>query len=141
MSDRNGIAVLWQPQEGRTWILRGHAGWVGEAEFSPDDNFILTAGLDATAKIWDSRNGDLLDTIGVHGNPMPEPPFRATQFRPDGRAVLTGSIDGVIREWELHLEKRSPLAIDEALKCRVPWHLVGEDLAPATPDDATCALH
>ena len=141
ISDHNGIALLWRPDIGRSWALRGHAGEVRSVEISPNDFFILTSGADATAKLWDAENGELLDTIAEHGSQMPEVPFQAAGFSPDGNWVLTGSTDGVIRLWGLHLEQRSPQQIEAHLRCRVPWRLNEENLVPASPDDTACQLN
>ncbi|MDR3418963.1 MAG: TIR domain-containing protein [Nevskia sp.] len=138
MSDRSGVAILWRPDDGRTWILQGHAGEVRTAIFSADDNFVLTSGVDATAKIWDTLSGELLDTVAIHSAPLPEVPFHAAEFRPDDQAVLTGSIDGVIREWGLRVETRSPEHINVILQCRIPWQIQGEDLTLRTPNDSIC---
>jgi len=139
MSDANGIALIWRIGDSHTWVLQGHAGSVRTADFSSDGLFVLTSSVDATARIWDAANGEMLDIIAEHGSPMPEPPFHAATFSPDGHAVLTGSVDGVIREWELREESRNSARIDAVLRCRVPWHLDGEILSPTTPDDAACS--
>ena len=138
ISDQNGIALLWRLDNGKSWVLRGHAGEVRTAEISPDDSFVLTSGADATAKLWDAQNGELLDTIAEHGSQMPEVPFHAAEFSPDGRWVLTGSTDGVIRLWGLRQESRSPLQIETLLRCHVPWRLDEENLMPASPVDEAC---
>lgn len=137
--DASGVALMWRLADGKTWILRGHAGEVRTAEFSRDSSFVLTSSIDATARVWDAATGQLLDVIAEHGSPMPRTPFSAASLGPDGDSVLTGSTDGVIRLWKMRKESRSPQQIESVLRCRVPWRLDGESLAPATPDDAACA--
>ncbi len=138
MGDQNGNAVLWNPDNKKIWILRGHAGEVRTVVFSPNGSFLLTSGADATAKLWDARNGELLDTVAEHGSQMPESPFQAASFSPDGKQILTGSTDGVIRLWEVREESRTPLQVESTLRCKVPWRLEGEDLVPASPDPVAC---
>jgi WD40 repeat protein len=113
---------------------------VRSVEFSPDDAFILTAGVDATAKLWDASNGEMLDTIAEHSTQMPAWPFQAADFSPDGRWVITGSIDGVIRTWAVGSESRSVQQIDRLLRCRVPWQIGDETLVPRSPEPALCFL-
>ncbi|WP_029920669.1 toll/interleukin-1 receptor domain-containing protein [Nevskia soli] len=137
-TDQNGGVFLWSPAKGISRNLRGHAGEVSAAEFSPDDQFVLTSGADATAKLWDVWSGELLDTVAEHGSPMPDAPYRSMAFSPDGRWMLTGSTDGVIREWELRVEPRSSQQIENILHCRVPWRLEGETLIPSTPGLDAC---
>ena len=138
IGNQNGGAILWKPLDGRTLTLRGHVGGLLTADFSPDDQYVLTSGGDATAKLWDAGSGALLDTVAEHGNPLPEVPYQASSFSPDGHWILTGSTDGVIRLWELREESRSSRQLDALLKCRVPWRLDGENLLPYTPDAAAC---
>lgn len=135
----DGTAVLWWPDQDRRVLLRGHAGEVRDVAFSPDDVFVLTAGVDGTVRVWDSSNGELLDVLGQHGAELPEVPFHALSLNTDGSKVLSGSVDGVVREWRLGAETRTPEQIAAVLRCRVPWVLNGEELAQAAPDDASCA--
>ena len=141
LGDRSGAALLWQLSNGKTWMLRGHAGAVRSAVFSPHHVFVLTAGVDGTAKIWDTLTGEQLDTVAEHASQMPEVPFQAASFSPDGRWVLTGSVDGVIRLWEMREETRNSRQIDATLRCRVPWRLDGENLVPAELDSAACSAN
>jgi WD40 repeat protein len=136
--DSSGIALIWRPRDGHTLILRGHSTQVRSAEFSGDGAFVLTTSGDGTGRIWDAANGQMLEVLAVHGSPMPKPPFHAAAFSPSGDSVLTGSRDGVFRLWLMRLESRSPESIGAILRCRVPWQLAGDDLQPATPDDAAC---
>lgn len=138
IADQSGVALLVRPKLQSSWVLRGHAGEVRTAAFSPNDAFVLTSGVDATAKIWDSTNGELLDTVAEHSSPMPEQPFEAAGFSPDGRWALSGSVDGVIRLWELRDESRNSQQIESMLRCRVPWRLAGDGLTNSSPEDANC---
>ena len=138
LSDNSGLAIIWRPGDGHTWLLHGHAGRVLSAEFSPDGKFVLTSGIDATARIWDASNGELLDILGQHSASMPETPFHAASFSPDGHKVLTGSIDGVVREWQLREEPRNSVELDAILQCRAPWRVEGENLVPFSPKDSAC---
>src|SRR5262249_53143979 len=64
--DRGFEWYYWQRQcrlELRT--LRGHLGAVVDVSFSPNGERVLTASLDGTARLWDSRRGaELLRLTG-----------------------------------------------------------------------------
>ncbi len=138
MGDASGVAVIWRLEDGKTWTLRGHAGKVYSATFSNDDRFVLTSSIDATARLWDAANGEMLDIVAEHESQMPQAPFHAAEFGPGDKTVLTGSIDGVVREWNLGEERRTPQQIESILHCRVPWAIDGDDLVAVSPDDAAC---
>ena len=137
----SGVAMVWRLSDGKSRVMRGHAGEVRSAEFSPDNNFVLTSGVDGTARIWDASTGDLLDTIAEHASQMPQVPFEAADFSADGAWVLTGSVDGTIRLWAFNEESRNPQQIESILRCRVPWRLEQESLVPANPEDSACPAY
>ena len=65
-------------------ILKGHAGSVGSASFSPDGRWILTGSLDRTARIWDAQTGREVHVLRGHAGAV-----SSASFSPDGRRVLT----------------------------------------------------
>ncbi|HYO52448.1 hypothetical protein [Archangium sp.] len=64
------------------------------AAFSPDGSRVLTASLDSTARLWDSRSGQLLATLKGH-----EDRVRSAGFSPDGSRVVTASDGKTARLW------------------------------------------
>lgn len=91
------VARIWDANTGTLLMtLRGHAGAVEFAAFSPDGDRIITGSDDGTAKIWDSQSGDLLQTLPKQGSEV----FTAA-FSPDGGHVVTGGSDGVAKVWDL----------------------------------------
>lgn len=69
---------------------------VRSAEFSPDGQFILTAGEDGIARLRDGSGRRFLRPPMAHRGPV----WRA-RFSPDGRHVVTASADRTARVWDL----------------------------------------
>jgi len=44
-----------------SWTLetRGHRGWIARLLYSPDGNYLVSAGYDGTIRLWDSRSAEL----------------------------------------------------------------------------------
>ena len=84
------------------WDEKGHelTSLVGDASFlrssvltmawSPDGNFLATAGIDQTVTIWHSNSGKEDRKIQVHKHPI-----RRVHYSPDGRNLL--SVAGDVR--------------------------------------------
>lgn len=49
-------------------ILKSHTDVVHDLAFSPDDKYLISGSSDNTAKIWDTTNWSLKDTIKTHSN-------------------------------------------------------------------------
>ena len=98
----------------QTWDVRthkllhrlvGHTGSVVRGAFSPDGQWIITAGP-ATVGLW-QRNGDrpysaggtdfYLRTPGTVPESLKDKHLTSTSFSPDGRLVLSSSEDGTVR--------------------------------------------
>ena len=74
----------------------GHTDAIYDIDFSPDGRYMVTAGLDATARLWDVQTGQELRRFA--------PPVRivhAVEFSPDGRYLLTGSPGPAARLWDV----------------------------------------
>jgi WD40 repeat protein len=74
--------------------LKGHEGSVNSANFSRNGKFIVTAGADKTARIWDF-SGKQLEVLRGH-----EGSVRSANFSPDGQLIVTASFDGTARVWD-----------------------------------------
>lgn len=82
----NGSAIL---------ALRGHAGTVHQAAFSPDGNRLVSAGGDGAVKIWDTTTGAVVQDLKGHSGVV-----MSVAFSPDGRLVASAGLDGMLRVWD-----------------------------------------
>lgn len=73
----------------------GHFAAVRAASFSTDGRWVVTAGDDARARIWDAATGMPVTQPLVHDRPV-----TAASFSADGSRVVTGSDDNTARVWD-----------------------------------------
>ena len=73
--------------------LRGHAGAVTTLAFSADGGTLVSAGADATLKVWDPK-GKLLRTIELGSGP-------ASAMAAMGQRIAVGLSDGTVALWDL----------------------------------------
>jgi WD40 repeat protein len=63
---------------------------VNDAEFSHDDNFIVTAGGDNTVRVWEKDNGAPVTIFNTRDVPV------SVAFSPDNKYVVTGGFLGLV---------------------------------------------
>ncbi|WTW90751.1 trypsin-like peptidase domain-containing protein [Streptomyces canus] len=102
----NGTARLWDTSSGKVRrTLRGHTDGVppgtnmpprgvNSVAFSPNGRILVTAGGDATARLWDTRTGATLHTLNGHKGRV-----NCAAFSPDGRTIASAGADGTVRLW------------------------------------------
>jgi WD40 repeat protein len=99
-ASRDGDARLWDSATGAlVQLLRWHFGAVSDASFSPGGRWIVTAGP-ATAQLWQPGVEEPLLPFGLAGHVRP---LTSAVFAPNGRTVLTGSLDGTVRTYRCRL--------------------------------------
>ena len=101
----DNTARVWiSPPSRRRWfggmnkaiaVLRGHAGLVLGAAFSPDGARVVTASSDRTARIWDAATGKAIAVLRGHLFSV-----SCATFSRDGSRVVTASSDMTARVWD-----------------------------------------
>jgi WD40 repeat protein len=99
------VVRVWNAKTHEPWAkLLGHSHWVGSAAFSPVDNRLLvtTGGEDGTARVWDiGANPDQNRELFVlHGH---TDAVGNAVFSPERGQLVTTSLDGKARLWDLNL--------------------------------------
>jgi WD40 repeat protein len=91
-------------------VLRGHAGAVARAFFTPGARRVVSIGSDGTIRLWQ------LDAISPAGVVLDLDPAMAVdaQPSPDGRWLHTRDPDGSARLWDLAADTITALPIDAA---------------------------
>jgi serine/threonine protein kinase len=74
--------------------IEAHRGAVSGMAYTDDGRWIVTAGADATLKVWDAQYHSLIRTIELDDG-------RATALALNGTRALTGHADGNVVLWDL----------------------------------------
>ena len=80
-------------------VLLGHSASVGGVAFSPDGQFLASAGADHLGKIWRVSDGTLVVTLSGSSSPL-----TSVAYTPDGQTLVTGGgsatyNDGFVAVW------------------------------------------
>ncbi len=81
-------------------VLVGHNGAVMMAAFAADNNRVVTASSDLSAKLWDLNTGAALQTWSQHTGPL-----YCLAVSVDGRTLVTGAQDNTLRVWDVPLSR------------------------------------
>jgi WD40 repeat protein len=93
----DGRIVVRRLKGGPTVVLNGDHEAVNGVSFSPNDQWLLSAGQDGTIRIWDARRAYRpVRVLRGHSGAV----YSAT-FSPDGQQVLSAGVDGTVRVWSL----------------------------------------
>src|SRR5262249_40910802 len=92
----DGTARLYDAATGRELKRWQHTNWVSAVAFSPDGDTALSASLNGTAGLCQTKGKQKGPRwLRGHGGSV-----WAAVFSPDSKTVLTGSADGVARLWD-----------------------------------------
>ncbi|MDX1378871.1 MAG: WD40 repeat domain-containing protein, partial [Anaerolineales bacterium] len=92
-----------------TWMRQRFefSAGVREVVYSPDSKFLLTAGDDHIARLWDVETGQVVNSI-EHSDVL----FRAS-FQPGGDLIAISSLDGSVVLWNPTLNEVSYINVSE----------------------------
>jgi len=80
---------LWEIPSGQQLaVLAGHQSIVFQVAFSPDGTMLASASKDETARIWDWRNGSMLQSLPFTDEVV------SVAFSPDSQTLAVGGVDG-----------------------------------------------
>lgn len=89
--------------------MRGHDSYIHCLAFSPDGRHVVSGSLDATVLVWDLEQTKAIGRLSCPGRDIPWTQSKtqgralgvlSVAYSPDGRRIITGSSDGVIRVWD-----------------------------------------
>lgn len=102
----------WNEEADTHYILQTHRMGVNDLAFSPDSRWLVTAGRDKKAVLWDLTNSrDIADSkLVLSGH---EAELKWVVFSADGRWIVTGGEDLSVRVWSMreHLETAMPYRV------------------------------
>lgn len=96
----NGLVNVWDWEgSGALASFRQHGAGalnlvVWDCAFSPGDSLYASGGVDATARLWKEGATAAVQTYQHNSH------VRSVGFSPDGRRILSGSLDSTIRQWD-----------------------------------------
>lgn len=99
-----------------------HPDWVFTARFSPDGARLLTACRDGSARTWDWRAAKVLAVLNHSdqvwgGGVSYRDDVSCAEFTPDGRLIVTGSLDKSVRVWDSQTGRPAapPIRLDQRI--------------------------
>lgn len=96
-SSRRGQLVVWEWQsESFALKQQGHANNMACVAYSPDGAYVATGGDDGRVKLWNASDGFCFVTFSEHAAGI-----SGVAFVQSGRAVLSASLDGTVRAFDL----------------------------------------
>lgn len=95
VTDAAGAVRVWNEVGQQVATLTGHEGTVNEANFDPSGRYLVTAGDDGSALVWDVDTERVVTRLDGHRGAV-----TSAEFSPRGDTVLTASLDDTARVWD-----------------------------------------
>ncbi|MBE9125927.1 MULTISPECIES: eIF2A-related protein [unclassified Coleofasciculus] len=115
--------------------FKGHQGWVYSASFSPDGQYLATAGEDGTTRLW-----QLSKEQPVEWNAHKSSDWSVVSFSPDGQHLVTASFqDNTVRLWNRSGQQLREWKTEQKNIESISFSPDGQYLATAA-DDGTVKL-
>jgi WD40 repeat protein len=105
-SDDNTLRI-WNASTGETLqTFTGHPSAVTTVAVSPQGDRLVSGchKVDPQMRLWDAKTGQKLSEFGPHPNGVSSVAFSA-----DDQFALSGSLDGIVRRWNLNRPQDTPL--------------------------------
>ena len=105
---------------------------VASGAFSADEDRVITASYDGTARLWEAEGGREVATLRGHHVGV-----TSVAFSPDGRRLATASVDRTARLWDVFRSREELVAAAVARlpRCLSPAQKVAYGLAEVTEVD------
>ncbi len=104
VTEANGLVRIWDSTGRQLATLSGHEGLVHEARFHPNGRYVVTAGDDGTALVWEIATERVVTRLSGHRAAVV-----TAEFAPRGDTVLTASLDDTARVWDAGTAETAPL--------------------------------
>ena len=81
--------------------LAAHSDPVTSVDFNRDGTCVASGSYDGLIRVWDTATGECLKTIYAEGNP----PVSFLRFSPNGKFILSSTLDSRLRMWQVSGDK------------------------------------
>ncbi|EGV63101.1 WD40 repeat-like protein [Yamadazyma tenuis ATCC 10573] len=103
--------TIWDLSSGKSLkTLAAHSDAISSISLTPDNTIIASGSYDGLMRLFDCETGQCLKTLvyntSSHGtatastSDVVNPPISCVEFSPNGKFILSSSLDGVIRLWD-----------------------------------------
>src|SRR5258708_40202657 len=111
-------------------MYSGHSSWISALVWSPNGQWIASAGGDSTVQIWEATTGEKHSVYQGHTAYT-----QAVAWSPDGHYIASGSDDGTVKIWNISTGRVASTHSGHCNKVKaVTWSPDGRRIASASLD-------